>query len=162
MTIPLISLRLTHGYPGDMYFDEYFDAEIEKNSSQIAPNPSAETVMPPRAGSEEEIMGILASLMLGETIQEEAHLITALPSSIGPNPPENTQRPNAVVTLDTTYPREIMMKLTENAEKIAQVLASTESDVNCLSGFDMLSPELSLSDDDRKDFFTGNLIKSLH
>ena len=132
-------LNETFGYPGDNYFTA--DAAY----------------IPSRMDQTTEGFG---RPTLGETTQTagpSAHKV----SRRSPVPPERIQRASAAVSFDPLYPNEVMRKLAQYAEKISRVLPAT-SDVSCLSGFDILSPELGFLDDDHKDFFTGFTLKVLH
>ena len=57
-------------------------------------------------------------------------------------------------SLELIYPMDVMQILDAQSERIARVLEPL-GDVQCLSGFDRLSSDVSLTNHDDEDFFTG-------
>jgi len=60
------------------------------------------------------------------------------------------------VDFQIIYPEGVMEALDEHAEVVLEVLKRFP-DINCVSGFDKLSPESRLLDEDDRDFFTGDI-----
>src|SRR5205085_5101691 len=59
------------------------------------------------------------------------------------------------VDFQITYPEGVMEALDEHADALFDVLKQFPN-IDCISGFDKLSPETRFLYDEDKDFFTGN------
>jgi len=82
-------------------------------------------------------------------------------NTVSEAPPDRIMGASAVVALEAIYPKKVMAKLAKHAKQLENLLRRLP-DVICSSGFNVLSPEMSLLEDDHKDFFTGNSTDAFH